>query len=59
MKLAAEPVMGTEQQNHNRAHEIRFMLPPYSEAAQGGATVSGSYFFVVSQMHMASLRIPS
>jgi hypothetical protein len=33
MKMAAEPIMGTEQQNNYRAHhEIRFMLPPYREA---------------------------
>lgn len=33
MKMAAEPIMGTEQQNNYRAHdEIRFMLPPHKEA---------------------------
>ena len=33
MKMAADPIMGTEQQNYYRAHhEIRFMLPPYREA---------------------------
>jgi hypothetical protein len=33
MKMAAEPIMGTEQQNNYRAHhEIRFMLRPYREA---------------------------
>ena len=46
MKMAAEPIMGTEQQNNYRAHhEIRSMLPRVGKpkaSAQGGATVSGS-----------------